>query len=658
MRIFLILMIISSLVYGEGFLKTDGKKIIDESGTEIILRGMGLGGWLLQEGYMIHTSSFANAEYQFRGKIEALIGTEKTNDFYKKYWDNYVREIDIEKLAEWGFNSIRLPMHYNKLTNLNNDDTYYEEGFARIDALLEWCKKNNLYLILDLHAAPGGQSDEGISDYNPSKPSLWESETNKQITIKLWRKLAERYKDEPYIGGYDLLNEPKWDLGPGNVPLRQLYIDITNAIREVDKKHIIFAEGNWYATDFGGLTPPWDNNMVYSFHRYWGGNNLDAINYLLTLRNNTNVPLWLGETGENSNNWFKDCVALMEENDIGWAWWPHKKIKNVTGPLSSPMSDNYQKLLDYWNGKISKPSEAFAYAALLEQAENLKFENCSFEPGVIDALFRQQYDQTSIPYKQNSIPGRIFAVDYNLGMRGVAYSDKDYENTTGSPGGQAWNNGGIYRNDGVDIEPCTDQLTNGFNVGWIESGEWLKYTVDVPETGYFNLSIRYAAGNSNGKIMLSMSGTSLSGLVSLPSTGGWQNWKTITIENIRVESGKKELMVQLYFGGFNLNYFQFTKQLVNVEDETLSPQKFNLNQNYPNPFNNQTIIHYQVPVKSLVKLNLYNGMGQLIKTLVNSTKESGNYSFTFNSENLSSGVYFISMRSEDFSSTIKTVLLN
>jgi hypothetical protein len=141
----------------------------------------------------------------------------------------------------------------------------------------------------------------------------------------------------------------------------------------------------------------------------------------------------------------------MEENDIGWAWWPHKKIKNVTGPLSSPMSDNYQKLLDYWNGKISKPSEAFAYAALLEQAENLKFENCSFEPGVIDALFRQQYDQTSIPYKQNSIPGRIFAVDYDLGMRGVAYSDKDYENTTGSPGGQAWNNGGKFERENYVI---------------------------------------------------------------------------------------------------------------------------------------------------------------------------------------------------------------
>ncbi len=94
---------------------------------------------------------------------------------------------------------------------------YNEEGFKTIDTLLTWCEENEMYLILDLHAAPGGQSAGGIADYNPSNPSLWESEVNKNYTVELWKTLAERYDDEEWIGGYDLINEPAWDLG-ANAP--------------------------------------------------------------------------------------------------------------------------------------------------------------------------------------------------------------------------------------------------------------------------------------------------------------------------------------------------------------------------------------------------------------------------------------------------------
>ena len=180
-----------------------------------------------------------------------------------------------------------------------------------------------------MHAAPGGQSDEPISDYNPAYQSLWNSEQNKNLTVQIWRKIAERYKDKEWIGGYDLLNEPKWDLPPNNQPLRDLYIRITDTIRAVDNNHLLFIEGNWFATDFSGLTPAWDDNMAYSFHKYWNGNTQSSIQYLADLRNSTNRPLWLGETGENSNRWFVDCVELMKANNIGWAWWPHKKIESI-----------------------------------------------------------------------------------------------------------------------------------------------------------------------------------------------------------------------------------------------------------------------------------------------------------------------------------------
>ena len=114
------------------------------------------------------------------------------------------------------------------------------------------------------------------SDYDPSKPSLWESPANRDKTVALWKRIAERYADEPWVGGYDLTNEPNWNMA-GNIPLRNLYREITDSIRTVDTKHILIVEGNWFANDFTGLTPPWDDNMVYGPHKYWSFNDQASI---------------------------------------------------------------------------------------------------------------------------------------------------------------------------------------------------------------------------------------------------------------------------------------------------------------------------------------------------------------------------------------------
>ena len=85
--------------------------------------------------------------------------------------------------------------------------------------------------MIDLHAAPGGQGyNADISDYDPTKPSLWESELNQNKTVELWKKLSQRYKNEKWIAGYDLINEPNWEI-PGGVLLKELYVQLTNVIR-------------------------------------------------------------------------------------------------------------------------------------------------------------------------------------------------------------------------------------------------------------------------------------------------------------------------------------------------------------------------------------------------------------------------------------------
>lgn len=207
------LLLLATVTHGQGFLHTQDKKIVNEKGGEVILRGVGLGGWMLQEGYMLRVRSNGQQQHVIRRRLEDLIGNERTDAFYTAWLANHTRKADIDSLAAWGFNSVRLPMHYNLYTLPADQEptpganTWLDQGFAMTDSLLQWCKANKLYLILDLHAAPGGQgNDVNISDRDPAKPSLWQSVHNQQKTIALWRKLAERYANEPYIGAYDIIN--------------------------------------------------------------------------------------------------------------------------------------------------------------------------------------------------------------------------------------------------------------------------------------------------------------------------------------------------------------------------------------------------------------------------------------------------------------------
>ena len=268
---------------GQHFLSTKGKAIVNENQDTIILRGMGLGGWMVKEGYMMQTNAFANAQYEIMDLIEDLIGEENTDTFNNRWLSNHVRKGDIDSLKSWGFNSVRVPMHYNLFTlpiqeePIEGQQTWIPKGFELLDSLVGWCKKEEMYVILDLHAAPGGQGkDAAISDYNPNKPSLWESESNRDKMVALWQRIAKHYANEQWVAGYDLLNEPNWDL-PGGIAIKNLYKEITDSIRKVDQKHIIFIEGNWFANDFTGLTPPWDINLVYSPHKYWSYNDQASI---------------------------------------------------------------------------------------------------------------------------------------------------------------------------------------------------------------------------------------------------------------------------------------------------------------------------------------------------------------------------------------------
>lgn len=548
------------------FLSTSGTEILNELGEPVLLRGIGLGGWMVQEGYMLQTSGFANPQHEIRATIQELIGEEATDEFYAAWLQNHARKSDIDSLKAWGFNSVRLPMHYNlytlpiELEPVPYENTWLDIGFELTDSLVSWCAQNEMYVILDLHAAPGGQGyDAGISDYDSSKPSLWESIQNRQKMAALWKRIAEHYVGEQWVAGYDLLNEPNWNL-PGGNALRNLYMQCTDSIRSVDPDHILFIEGNWFANDFTGLTPPWDDQIVYSPHKYWSHNDQGSMNFATSIRDSYDVPLYLGESGENSNVWFRDAIRLLEDEGIGWAWWPLKKIESISAPMSIVKTDDYQYLLDYWSGSAPAPTQEFAINALMEIAEGLKAENCMIQENVVDAMFRQVYSDETRPFTNpHPIPGVIHATDFDLGTVGNAYYDNQVANYHVSTGNYtSWNDGWQYRNDGVDIQFCDDAVnSNGFNVGWISSGEWMNYTVDVEIGGLYNVEFRVAADGANGVFHLQLDGIPITQGISVPSTGGWEDWGSVVVEGVLLTEGEQTLRFYTDQSGFNLNSFDF-----------------------------------------------------------------------------------------------------
>ena len=560
----------------QGFLKAQGPAIINGNGKEMILRGIGLGGWMLQEPYMLKLSGSAVAQYDIRKKITTLVGKKNTQKFYDAWLNNHCTKADIDSLAAWGFNSVRLPIHYNLFTlsieeePVKGKNTWLKQGFRLTDSLLSWCKANHIYLILDLHATPGGQgNDNAISDRDTSQLSLWQNEANQSKTIALWKELANRYKEEEWIGAYDLVNEPNWGFQnaadkngcneTANEPLKKLYKDITAAIRQVDKKHIIIIEGNCWGNNYEGIFPLWDDNIVISFHKYWNFNTQGSLQKMLDYRDKYNVPLWLGETGENSNAWFTDMISLVEKNKIGWAMWPLKK-SGINNPLQVKINPGAQKIIDYFNGKGTKPASAVAFKSLMQLASDTRIENNIIHRDVIDAMMRQVSSTETISFKQNIIkPNSIlYATDYDMGNSGVAYHDKDsaeYWVSTNTRTG--WNTGDEYRNDGVDIGTCSDAVSNGFNVNSIETGEWMQYSIYVAANTIFDVSIRYAAKENSGQLKLLLNEEFVSENCFLPKTAGTQNWKTSIIKSVKFNKGWNRLRVLATNGGFSLNYLQF-----------------------------------------------------------------------------------------------------
>lgn len=366
-----------------GFLHAEGKKIVDGTGQEILLKGWGLGNWLLQEGYMwLAGNERFDRPTRIEQTVEELTGAEYAEAFWKRYRADYIRREDIMRMAQLGYNSVRIPFHYKLFMTDAPEIEWKEEGFRLLDDCLAWCEEAGLYAFLDLHAAPGGQTGANIDDSADNVPRLFLEEENQKKCVALWRKLAERYHDRTVVGGYDLLNEP---IAPSNagvsdfdylIPqLAALYQKLVSAIRQVDSKHLISMEGAHWATDLTVFDRRYDDNMVLHFHRYAVLPDIGCLHKYIRKAEELNVPLWMGETGENINEWYAALYPHSLSLGIGYNLWTWKKMECSNSPYSIRKPKEYQKLLDYFAGG-EHPGYAKAQEIFDEYLENIRMENC------------------------------------------------------------------------------------------------------------------------------------------------------------------------------------------------------------------------------------------------------------------------------------------
>lgn len=343
------------------FIKTSRKEL--KCGNEtILLRGFGLGGWLLPEGYMWKLYKKCDRPRRMEEMILKLCGEEYSNYFWNRYFECYITEEDIKFIATEGFNSVRLPLNARHMYSvIDGQVCLREDTISRVDRLIEWCRRYEIYVILDMHGAPGGQTGQNIDDSEDDTPRLFIEEQKQLELIELWKLLAKRYSNEKAVAGYDLLNEPlpNW-FNEYNDQVLPLYRKLIDEIRKIDENHMIILEGVHWATDFSIFdefsVEEARNNIMLQFHKYWSNPDKESMQHLLNLQDKFNIPLFMGEGGENNCAWYTMMFPLYEKLNISWSFWSYKKMGCTNSPITFTIPKGWDQLINWIDGNCELSS--------------------------------------------------------------------------------------------------------------------------------------------------------------------------------------------------------------------------------------------------------------------------------------------------------------
>lgn len=387
-----------------GFLHAEGRRMVNGNGETVILRGWGTGNWMNLEGYsvtgipgmygfgrieekLVNNIRFDRSRTVASG-VRELAGTAYTETFWPRWYRTHLREADIRAMAEMGFNSVRLAMDAAGFLYEEPGIRFNEDSFAMLGDVLDWCEKWSIYAILDLHAAPGGQSGVGCDNGIDNKPHTFTEPESRERTLRLWEEFADRYKDRWIVGGYELLNEPVSPPPLRNMQevLRSFYEDAIARIRKIDEKHMFILQPPAFAHDMAFLDRGFDpeyNNWAYSVHMYWFTPEMKDFYQYLEPSRRLNVPVWIGE-GRGTPASMAVFYDMVAEYGVGFNLFNWKNMKDIQGAAphgicNYPVPEGWEPIMKYIAEGGPRPSYEESQKLLDKWIEASRFENCDVD---------------------------------------------------------------------------------------------------------------------------------------------------------------------------------------------------------------------------------------------------------------------------------------
>lgn len=379
-----------------GFVAARGPDLIGPDGAPLLLRGISLANWLVPEGYMFGFDS-ATSPREIRQVFSELVGEEATNAFWSQWREEFVTADDVSDIKRMGLNLIRVPFDYRDFTPEEYPEVWVDLGFRYIDRVVEWSARNGLFVLLDMHAAPCGQTGSNI-DNSYGYQHLFEDARCVERMGRIWRRIAEHYATSTTVIGYELLNEPMpfvQGKAPNLAVLNEVYRKVSDRIREVDMNHALFLEGaNWGLSFQNFDQAPLIKGSAYVFHYYWSDPTEEGIRKFLDFRDRLRVPVVMGESGENTDEWVREFRTLLEAQRVGWSFWPYKKLSSPSSVKTYPAPRYWDEIVAYQKLMYApqserqkiKPERQHVLSALNELLESIRCKNSVVNPGFVSAL--------------------------------------------------------------------------------------------------------------------------------------------------------------------------------------------------------------------------------------------------------------------------------
>lgn len=325
-------------------LKVDGTKIVDEKGAVVPLRGVNFGCWLLLEPHFLGMNF--RDEKTLWTDLEKRLGKPKTEEIREAYRTAWITADDFAAVKKLGLNHVRVPFHYTLLESDDAPGVYKDGGWKWLDNVVKWSEDAGIYCILDLHGAPGGQSNAEHTGER-DKNQMWKSQPNLQRTAKIWQAIAKRYKGKKAIAAFDLLNEPMG--APDAKTMLTFQFQLFRLIRDIDPTRLVIVEDGYKGLEQFLAIPGKDKasirdrtGLIYSVHvyptltekqptaehheKYFA----ERIPKMLKEQARFNQPLYIGEWNvvqESAGGapMMKKHVDAMDKAGWSWSMWIYKQ---------------------------------------------------------------------------------------------------------------------------------------------------------------------------------------------------------------------------------------------------------------------------------------------------------------------------------------------